>query len=66
MMQNGFRRIALAQGLLSERLPPREVLASVEPHAAPRLDTTEAADRPGGGCCDGDLEMPVAGAALGP
>ena len=35
MMQNGFRRIALAQGLLPERLPPRELPASVETSEVP-------------------------------
>jgi len=42
MMQNGFRRIALAQGLLPERMPSREVPANVEPSAAPPANATEA------------------------
>ena len=41
MMQNGFRRIALAQGLLPERLPLREVPVSVDPSAEPPVDSTE-------------------------
>jgi hypothetical protein len=38
MMQNGFRRIALAQGLLPERLPSREVSENVEPAQVVRPD----------------------------
>ena len=41
MMQNGFRRIALAQGLLPDRLPSREDFARVAaPEACP--DVAEA------------------------
>jgi len=65
MMQNGFRRIALAQGLLPERPATREVAANVEPAAAPRPDATEAADSPPGACGD-DRQMLVAGAAWAP
>jgi hypothetical protein len=55
MMQNGFRRIALAQGLLPERPPSREAPANVEPSTAQRLDVTEEA-----GAWDGDPDMRVA------
>jgi hypothetical protein len=61
MMQNGFRRLALAQGLLPEPPASRDLLADVEPSAASRLDATEAADSPAG-ARDDDREMPVAGA----
>jgi hypothetical protein len=46
MMQNGFRRIALAQGLLPERPGSPELPANVEPATALRLDAAEAADPP--------------------
>ncbi len=65
MMQNGFRRIALAQGLLPERLASRELPASVEPAAASCLSAAEAAGLPAGPC-DGDSEMLLAGAAYVP
>jgi hypothetical protein len=41
-MQNGFRRIALAQGLLPERLPSRQVPTRGATSGAPRLDRAEA------------------------
>ena len=62
MMQNGFRRIALAQGLLPERLPSRELPANLEPAANPRLDAAEAEFSPAR-ARDGNPEMLVAGAA---
>jgi hypothetical protein len=43
MMQNGFRRIALAQGLLPARLPLPEAPADVEPTAAQYPGAIEAA-----------------------
>jgi len=61
MMQNGFRRIALAQGLLPELRATRELPANSTPAAAPRLDAAEAADSPAG-ACDDDREVLVAGA----
>jgi len=61
MMQNGFRRLALAQGLLPEPPASREVPADVAPTAAPRLDAAEAADAPRG-ACDDDPQMLVADA----
>jgi hypothetical protein len=62
MMQNGFRRIALAQGLLPERLATRDLAADVAPSAAPRLDAAEAPESPTG-AYDDDRDMLVAGAA---
>jgi hypothetical protein len=62
MIENGFRRIALAQGLLPEPLPSRDLLGDAAPSATPRLNTVEAADSPVG-ARDDDWEMPVAGAA---
>jgi hypothetical protein len=62
MMQNGFRRIALAQGLLPDRLPNRETPAKVEPSEAPRLNDT-AAPRAPSDTWDGGIEMRVAGSA---
>ncbi len=59
MMQNGFRRIALAQGLLPERLPTREVPVNVEPSAAARPEVTEAAG-PLAGAGNDQPEMRVA------
>jgi len=59
MMQNEFRRIALAQGLLPERLPLREAPTSVEPSANERPEVAEAAGTPAGGWND-DPEMRVA------
>ena len=49
MMQNGFRRIALAQGLLPERPPSREVPASLEtsvvtPHPPADAPGTQSED----------------------
>jgi len=41
MMQNGFRRIALAQGLLPERLPSRDVCASDELLSRPSAGLTD-------------------------
>ncbi len=61
MMQNGFRRIALAQGLLPERPATRPVPADVEPEAAPRPGATEAPESPPG-ARDDDRQMLVAGA----
>jgi hypothetical protein len=62
-MQNGFRRIALAQGLLPERLPARQVPtrsatsdASCLDPAEARSATPDAADR--------EAEMLVAGFAV--
>jgi len=43
MMQNGFRRIALAQGLLPDRLPSRQIPANAEPADALRPDATAVA-----------------------
>jgi hypothetical protein len=42
MMQNGFRRIALAQGLLPERSSPRETQATAEGHESAPLTCGEA------------------------
>jgi hypothetical protein len=41
MMQNGFRRIALAQGLLPERQPTRETPDGVETSDAPRHNVAD-------------------------
>ena len=62
MMQNGFRRIALAQGLLPERLAARDLPADVAPSATPRPNAEEATDPPAG-AYDTDREILVAGAA---
>lgn len=62
MMQNGFRRIALAQGLLPDRLTSREVSESNEPPDVSRLGASEAAGV-SPGARDGDPQMRVAGAA---
>jgi hypothetical protein len=62
MIQNGFRRIALAQGLLPEPHASRDLPADVAPSAAPRLNAADAADSSPGACED-DWKMPVAGAA---
>ena len=62
MMQNGFRRIALAQGLLPERLPSRELPAAPEPCADRHPDAAAAAAAsPSAG--DGEPGMRVACAA---
>jgi hypothetical protein len=47
MIENGFRRIALAQGLLPEPLPSRDLLTDVAPFATQRPNPEEAADSPG-------------------
>lgn len=62
MMQNGFRRIALAQGLLPDRLPSCEVSAQVANADARQLDATET-DRVPAGQWDNDPKMLMAGAA---
>jgi hypothetical protein len=62
MMQNGFRRIALAQGLLPESPAMRPVPADVAPSAAPHPAAAEAADSPAG-ACDDDRQMLVVSAA---
>lgn len=46
MMQNGFRRIALAQGLLPARPPSRDVPASVETSDAPPRNDSAAPQAP--------------------
>jgi hypothetical protein len=56
MIQNGFRRIALAQGLLPERPASQPLPANLEPAAAPRLATEEAADPPAA-ARDGESEL---------
>ena len=61
MMQNGFRRIALAQGLLPERPVSREAPVGAEPEAAQRLDTSEEAGTPDG-AWDGEPDIWVASA----
>jgi hypothetical protein len=61
MMQNGFRRIALAQGLLPEPLATRDLPADVVPSARARMNAEKAAPSPGRPG-DDDWEMPVAGA----
>jgi hypothetical protein len=62
MMQNGFRRIALAQGLLPERLPNRETPTSVETSDAPRLNDTDATGTQSD-AWNGGIEMPVGNSA---
>ncbi len=62
MMQNGFRRIALAQGLLPEPLPSREAPATHEPCEVQHPDAAEAAASPPG-ACDGNPDVRVACAA---
>jgi hypothetical protein len=59
MMQNGFRRIALAQGLLPERLPSREVSANVESSGGSRLDLADTPRTPSD-AWDNGVEMRVA------
>jgi hypothetical protein len=59
-MQNGFRRIALAQGLLPERLPSGQVPARSATSDAPRLDHAEARHT-APGAADREAEMLVAG-----
>jgi hypothetical protein len=58
MIQNGFRRIALAQGLLPEPPASRDRPTDV----APPLNAAEASNPPAG-TRDDDREMLVAGAA---
>ena len=62
MMQNGFRRIALAQGLLPERLPIRATPTRIETSDAPRLDEIDTADIPSD-AWGGGVEMPVGSSA---
>ena len=62
MMQNGFRRIALAQGLLPERAPVREVAANVETADAAGVDFGPAFDTQAS-AWDRDPEMRVASTA---
>jgi hypothetical protein len=61
MMQNGFRRIALAQGLLPDRLPPREA-APPEPTSGANQDAP-GADRAPPAWSDRDADTRIAGAA---
>jgi hypothetical protein len=46
MMQNGFRRLALAQGLLPERLASHQPPAPPAPAPTDHPDATDAADSP--------------------
>jgi hypothetical protein len=62
MMQNGFRRIALAQGLLPDRLMSPAVPPSFPPSAAQCPDAAPAPG-PAASACDSDRDMLVAGAA---
>ena len=62
MMQNGFRRIALAQGLLPERPESHDLPANVDPAATPRLVAAEAEGSPVR-ARDGNPEMLVGDAA---
>jgi hypothetical protein len=59
-MQNGFRRIALAQGLLPDRLPSRQVPTLSATSDAPRLDRAEAR-RTAPDAADREAEILVAG-----
>jgi len=56
MMQNGFRRIALAQGLLPERPASCKAPVDAERETARRLDISEEAGTPAG-AWDGDADM---------
>jgi len=62
MMQNGFRRIALAQGLLPARLPPNEASTQAAPFNAQHSDASQP-DRAAPGEWDSDCQPRVAGAA---
>ena len=50
MMQNGFRRIALAQGLLPERPPTPAAPMRVDASDAPRLSGIDATDTRSDAC----------------
>jgi len=61
-MQNAFRRIALAQGLLPERPPVRETPMRVEPSdALPPHEADAAAIR--SDAWEGGIERPVGNSA---
>ena len=62
MMQNGFRRIALAQGLLPARLPPNQVSAQAAPFNAQHSDASQP-DRTAPDEWDSDRQPRVAGDA---
>jgi hypothetical protein len=61
MMQNGFRRLALAQGLLPARPPPPDVPAQLKAFDAPP-SSSAAAPQPPSDTWDSEAEMWAASA----
>ncbi len=62
MMQNGFRRIALAQGFLPERPPSPATPMLSETSDAPRLSEMDAIDARSN-ACEAGIEMRVGSSA---